>query len=154
MASSPNGYIHELHKGWSGGGALDVSGTAYDGQLTTSVTTLTATYIEAGVSNDDYNGMTVELFYPTDDTAYPGLRVLRTITDTVVSGSNVTIHWVGALTVPSASGNWTVRVAGLPGAADLAFNVRDIVEVPPGFKIQIKGVRVKFHHMIGEEAVS
>ncbi len=150
MASSPNGYVLETNKGWSGGGALDVSGTEYDGQLTTSVTTLTATYVEAGVSNDDYNGMTVELFYPTGDTVYPGLRVTRTITDTVVSGSNVTIHWLGALTVPSASGNWTVRVAGLGGVSDIAMRL----DIPAGFKARLMGVRAKYHHMVGEESVS
>ena len=154
MASNPYGYVLQLGKGWSGGGALVVTGAEYDGQLCTTSQATTATWVEAGISADAYNGMTLALFYPTGDTGFAGLWGLKTIIDTTISGSNVTVTWAGSLTVPSASGAWTARVAGLPCVGDISFDLGRVVQVPPGQKIRIKGVRLKYAPMIGVEAVS
>lgn len=144
MAGSMTGRVLELGIGWSGG-VLDVSGSAYDGQASTAEATTTVSYIEAGISADDYNGYTVTLKYPDDDDNYPGVTVQKTIVDTGVSGSTVTLTWVGALTVPSGSGAWTVRVTGLLRPHD---NPIDF-----GRKIRIKAIRVLLAHAIGVESV-
>ena len=64
---------------------------------------------------------------------------------TAGAGSTVTLTWVGALTVPSGSGTWTVRVAGLLRPHDQP--------IDPGRKIRIKAVRILLHHMVGIESV-
>jgi hypothetical protein len=154
MAGSPTGRVLQLNYGNSGGGPDDVSGTLYDGQAGTSATTTTETFVEAGVSNDQFNGMTVTLKYPDDDTVYPGQTAIKTITDTVVSGSSVTVHWVGALTVPSASGAWTVRIAGHLKRGDLALDMAQVMQLPPDRKIKFNWAKFMHQHVIGVDSVS
>lgn len=154
MAGSYTGRILQLGFGFSGGGPADVSGTLYDGQAATTSGTTSAVFTEAGVSNDQFNGMTVTLKYPDDDTVYPGLIATKTITDTAVSGSDVTVSWQGAITVPSASGAYTVRIAGLPRIHDIAFDASMLPNIPPGHQARIKGVRLIFQHIIGAESTS
>ena len=153
MAMGPGGYSYKLGYGWGGGGPDDISGTGYDGILATSSTTNTAVFTLAGVSADQFNGLTVTLQYPTTDTGYPGFPVQRTITDTAVSGSTVTITWQGALTVPSST-EWTVRIAGLMRAADWIGTPEDYAQAEPGAETQVQAVVVDFVDMAGQEAVA
>lgn len=152
----PHGQAYRFNNGvMSGGGPTDAaSDAAHDGQATTSRTTTTATYAEAGVSNDEYNGRTVTLTYPDDDANYPGLTVQKTILDTSVSGSAVTITWLGALTVPSNSGAWTVRIAGFVQPFDLPVDHRLYIDVPPGAKVRLKGTEMVLNDAAGQDAIA
>jgi len=144
MAGSMTGRVLELGIGASGG-VLDTSGSEYDGQAATAEAATTVSYIEAGISADAYNGYTVTLYYSTDDDNYPGLAVQKTIVDTAVSGSTVTLTWVGSLTTPAGSGTWTVRVAGL-------LRVHDF-RIDPGTKKRLKWIRAYTQPVIGVESV-
>jgi len=143
----------QLNYGHSSGGADDITGTIYDGALATGHSTTTAVITQSGVTNDDYNGMLVALFYPLVDTGFPGLIAIRTITDTAVSGSAVTITWAGALTVPTST-KWTVRVAGHAVVVRLDPDWSQYLQLEPGSEIQVHDLKAEYHDVIGSEAVA
>ena len=155
MAMSPNGYALQLNHGMSGGGADDVTGTIYDGALATAHSTTSATITQSGVTNDDYNGMLAVLYYPTVDTGFPGIIAIKVITDTVVSGSNVTISWAGALTVPTST-KWTVRVGGRAAVLDWMGSLRAYAggRIPAGWEAQLDSVKIELADVIGVEAIA
>lgn len=152
MGFQMTGRAVQLGYGWSGGGPDDVSGTAYDGQSSTSTATTSVAYLESGITADDYNGMLVTLKYPDDDDNYPGLSVQKTVTDTAVAGSTVTLSWQGALTVPSGGGSWTVRVAGILQVFDVAVPSVNLPNAEHGRHTRLHSVRAYLPHIIGVES--
>ena len=156
MAANFTGRILEMGIGYSGG-VLDTSGTEYNGQASTTEGPLTVVYTEAGIAADKYNGYTVTLKYPDDDTSYPGMTVQKTIVDTGVSGSTVTLTWVGALTAPTGSAvgdTWTVRVTGLLRPHDIPYDAAILPGIEPGHRPRVKGYLFVLKHVIGVEATS
>ena len=153
MAMSPNGYSLQLGYGTSCGGADDITGTIYDGALATSETTTTVVITQSGVTNDDYNGMLLVLFWPTVDTAYPGVFAIKTITDTAVSGSNVTITWAGGLPVGTSTKR-TARVGGMPSWIDDGVDLSHYVNIPPGYEAVVHKATLELADAIGVEAVA
>lgn len=149
------GRILKLDLGWSGGGPLDVSGAVYDAKLATANTATTAVVTQAGVGGNTLIGNLVVLKYPDDDANYPGWLVERSISGNDTSGSDLTLAWQGALTVPSGSGKWTVRIAGRLVREDIRDDWRRYAQMrDPGGKLRLKCIAASLHHVVGAEAVS
>jgi hypothetical protein len=153
MAMGPHGGVLQMNFGASGTNVLDISGSGYDGLLATDNTTTSATFTLAGVSADDFNNRTVTLFYPTTDDNFPGRTAQKTILDTTVSGSSVTVTWSGALTLPSST-KWTVRIAGLKRGLDVDLDARLAAQIETDNEVMFHKVDVELRDTTGLEAVS
>jgi len=153
MGVGIGGHMLRFNLGNSGGGATDAAtSTDNDGLNSTVEATTSLTVVLAGKTNDDDNGKTLTLFYQSDDATTPYVVVQKTITDTVVSGSNVTWHWQGALVVPTTA--WTARLAGLRQPIDGDHDWRQYLQVAPGARVDFQGIEGILRDVAGQEAIA
>lgn len=154
MATGPYGAFLRMNDAPSGGGATDAAtSTDYDGKLASSSTTTSVTFTLAGVSNDAFDGFTVLLRNHNDDDVTGPRYIQKTVKNTSVSGSAVTVSWDGAITAPSGTER-TVRIAGLRQAVHLPHSVHDL-GIPADKRGQVQGpIEVWFRDKVGQEAIA
>ena len=145
----PHASADQFNFGYAGGDADGVvTSTDFNGKLAASSTTTSVTYSQTGISDNALVGQTVTLFYPPADTGFPGVTVQKEISSNSTSGSNLTINWVGALTVPTST-EWTVRIAGLYRIWD----IRARLHPDPRVRTKISAVTIKCHDLVGSESL-
>lgn len=154
MATGPYGAFLRMGGAPSGGGATDAAtDTDYDGHLNTSSTATSATFTLSGISADDFNGMTMTLRIHDDDSLGGPRLIQKTILDTTVAGSAVTVAWKGSLPTPSAT-EWTTRIAGLRHVIDIPLDLH-AAGVPANRRGVVNGpVEVLLRDQVGAEAIA